>query len=215
MNDLEKTIVAHYHEKHLTDTALNRIIAMGEATQDQQTGHSPADTAMTKKRARGFFNGWPMANWQVSTALFSTAIILGITFGIVFGQNQQSHISVTQLVLEEIAMNHNKRLSVEYPIAEYGSLRTAMSRLDFGLERPKLLADNYRLLGGRYCSIQGKIAAQLKVKDTNSGEIATLYITPMTERLATVSEQQVLQDDVNIILWKADKFFYGLATTPK
>jgi len=87
--------------------------------------------------------------------------------------------------------------------------------LDFGLARPESLAANYRLIGGRYCSIQGRLAAQLKVEDTNSGEIATLYITPVTERLIGISDQQVVHDNVNIKLWKADNFFYGLATTPK
>ena len=203
MNDLDKEIKTHYQQQRLSDSALDRIITLGEAAKHD--------------KSRAYFTKLKTANWRTVSAMFAASIIFGITFGITFGlsggQNNALQASVTQLVLEEIAMNHNKRLAVEYPIDKYEPLRTAMARLDFGLSRPDSLPENYRLIGGRYCSIQGKIAAQLKVKDVNNGQIATLYITPMTQRLMELSTQQSVQDNVDIQLWQADNLLYGLATS--
>jgi hypothetical protein len=58
----------------------------------------------------------------------------------------------TELVLAEIAMNHNKHLNVEYPYHEYQELQAAMDRLDFKLTPIKNLPGKFSLLGGRYCS---------------------------------------------------------------
>ena len=87
-----------------------------------------------------------------------------------------------------------------------------MDRLDFKLAPIKDLPGKFSLLGGRYCSIQGKLAAQLKVKDIVSGNIATLYVTTSTDKLEKIANQQVVFDNVTIRMWQDGKNFYGLAT---
>ncbi|MEJ2180390.1 MAG: hypothetical protein P8Y28_08125 [Gammaproteobacteria bacterium] len=52
----------------------------------------------------------------------------------------------------------------------------------------------------------------MKVKDIVSGNIATLYVTPSTDKLEKIANQQVVFDNVTIRMWQDGKNFYGLAT---
>lgn len=127
---------------------------------------------------------------------------------------QQSHQeSLTTLVLEEIAMNHNKNLNTEYIESRPSQLRVAMQRLDFSLDLPAGLQQEFQLIGGRYCSIQGGLAAQLKVRSIINDKVATLYVTPLTEKLKQVEQQSATLGDVDIRLWQQQGRFFGLATT--
>ena len=122
-------------------------------------------------------------------------------------------ISVGELVFEEVAMNHNKQLNVEFAISDYQVLAKAMSKLDFPLVPPTRFTPEYTLIGGRYCSIQGTLAAQLKVKIPNSHRVATLYITPLSERLERIGQQNISRNGVNMSLWHRNGLFYALATS--
>ena len=87
-----------------------------------------------------------------------------------------------------------------------------MQRLDFSLDLPADIQRNFQLIGGRYCSIQGGLAAQLKVRNRVNGAVSTLYVTTLTEKLARIKEQHVLQGRVDIHLWRQQGRFFGLAT---
>jgi len=126
---------------------------------------------------------------------------------------QQSYQGdLTALVLKEIAMNHNKKLDAEYVETRPEILRVAMQRLDFPLNLPVDIQRDFQLVGGRYCSIQGGLAAQLKVRNRASGAVSTLYVTELTEKLTRIKEQHVLQGSVDIHLWQQQGRFFGLAT---
>jgi len=141
------------------------------------------------------------------------ASLLVVVMVVQFFYYQQSHQSnLTALVLEEIAMNHNKKLDAEYVETRPEILRVAMQRLDFPLNLPVDVQRDFQLVGGRYCSIQGGLAAQLKVRNRVSGAVSTLYVTELTEKLARIREQHVLQGSVNIHLWQQQGRFFGLAT---
>ncbi len=141
------------------------------------------------------------------------ASLLVVVMVVQFFYYQQSHQSnLTALVLEEIAMNHNKKLDAEYMETQPEILRVAMQRLDFPLNLPVDIQRDFQLVGGRYCSIQGGLAAQLKVRNRVSGAVSTLYVTELTEKLARIKEQHVLQGSVDIHLWQQQGRFFGLAT---
>lgn len=209
MKNLDKSIKDHFLDKRLSDSAIDRIMAMGEAAKLSGADRQPSCQGKPRQQLIPASRFWwqKTNNWQTASLIFFVAVFLGIFAG----QGYHFNSSVTGLVLQEIAMNHNKRLEAEYPANEYIQLKTAMTRLDFELAKPEKLPDNYQLIGGRYCSIQGHIAAQLKVKNSDDGRIATLYVTPITKRLSGISGQEAVQGNVNIKLWMADNYFYGLA----
>ena len=112
-------------------------------------------------------------------------------------------------VFAEIAMNHNKRLAVEVAASDFAAIGGALDRLDFAISVPGGPAAGLTLLGGRYCSIQGRLAAQLKLDD--NGFVRTLYIAELTPELAALGATTAVHDGVAITLWNDGSVLYGLA----
>ena len=197
MNKKDITIKEYYHGQHLSADSVERILDRGQQVAQDRPGESV-------KRASLF----TVNQIKLGALAFAASFLLAI----VIGQTYFFSRSTTELVLAEIAMNHNKRLNVEYPYQDYQKLRAEMDRLDFKLVPLNDLPGEFSLLGGRYCSILGKLAAQLKVQDKHSGSIATLYVTPATKKLQNIANQQVVFDNVTIRMWQDGENFYGLAT---
>ena len=57
-------------------------------------------------------------------------------------------------------------------------IQSNLNRLDFSLVEPAFLKkQNEELVGGRYCRINGKIAAQLQIKNIETSDIYAFYQT--------------------------------------
>ena len=117
----------------------------------------------------------------------------------------------TRRVLAEIAMNHQKQLEVEVAGAEFAAVARALDRIDFEIRPPEALRGAFELLGGRYCSIQGVLAAQLTLRDRGTGAMHTLYATGVTPALAGIGGVATVFDGVPIRLWHEGAVFFGLA----
>jgi anti-sigma factor RsiW len=110
----------------------------------------------------------------------------------------------------EIAMNHRKQLNLEFSAGDYATLQAQMSKLDFALAPPSNpAASSLHVVGARYCSIQGQLAAQIRARDP-AGTVYTLYETKLTDKLRTVAGE-VKAEGVRIRLWSEKGLFYGLA----
>ena len=78
-------------------------------------------------------------------------------------------------IADEVAMNHIKMKPMELKSDRLAPLRDYFTQLDFSVVRSELFAKkNYTMLGGRYCSIQGVTAAQIRYR-TDKGQKVTLY----------------------------------------
>jgi len=118
---------------------------------------------------------------------------------------------VTQSVAKEIVLNHHKGLAVEFPSESYAELGLRMSKLDFSLVHSKKMdAQGLRVVGGRYCSIQGDLAAQIKLQDA-AGRIYTLYQSALTDDLIKLKTGVRQQDGLKLLLWREAGLFFGLA----
>jgi len=119
---------------------------------------------------------------------------------------------LTARVVAEIAMNHRKDLGVEIASDQFQVVQEKLDKLDFPiLPARQELIRNYALVGGRYCSIQGALAAQLKIRDRISGELLTLYVTPLTGELEGIGELAEEVDGVHVRMWRENGRFFGLA----
>jgi hypothetical protein len=115
-------------------------------------------------------------------------------------------------VLAEMAMNHQERLKVEVTSDRYQVVQEKLGELDFSILPLKSeFLMNYTLLGGRYCSIHGGLAVQLKVQDKASGELLTLYVTKLTAELENITPLDAEFAGLRIRLWKEDDRLFGLA----
>lgn len=78
-------------------------------------------------------------------------------------------------IADEVAVNHLKQRPLEVRGANVAALQSYFDELDFRLVQTSLgNVGRDRMLGGRYCSIQGVTAAQLRLRDA-AGRTETLY----------------------------------------
>ncbi len=121
--------------------------------------------------------------------------------------------SLPYRVAQEIALNHNKQLANEFEVTTFSKLAALMIKLDFVpyiAQRVEVL--DYLMTGGRYCSIQGQLAAQVRLVGEQEKDI-TLYQTQLNEELATLQESEYVVDGVNVQLWLENGRLFGLAKT--
>lgn len=115
-------------------------------------------------------------------------------------------------VVAEVAMNHRKDLAVEVSVADYEQLQPALDKLPFNVAPPAAQqAAGYQLVGGRYCSIQAQLAAQLKIRHPQTGRVATLYVTELSPQLTSLPGQRRTAGEVTVELWSQGGLLYALA----
>jgi len=195
---LDQHLQRFYAGKRPSEDCLERLAALTEPPQTP----APKDTAPTAGRR-------PAKARLLGIAATLLLIILGS--GALLLQHNRHHADLTWLVAKEIAVNHNKRLAIEFPASDYRALNRMMSKLDFSsVGSSRLPVEQYQLLGGRYCSLQGQLALQLKLKD-RAGNRYTLYQTPLSKTLAVIPEGEQLIDGLRITLWREGGLLLGLA----
>ncbi|MFK5856678.1 MAG: hypothetical protein QM503_11140 [Bacteroidota bacterium] len=85
---------------------------------------------------------------------------------------------VRELVAIEVVTNHLKLKPLEIKTNSIHDIRNYFTKLDFLPMKSQLVSnEGLKLIGGRYCSLQGISAAQLRVRKSESSPIQTLYQT--------------------------------------
>lgn len=187
MNDLDRDVRDYYDGQALDEARIDDIL----------------------QAARGDRRSDRVWYWRIAAVV---AVLL-IAFPVL--HLELTNRDLSERVLGEIAMNHKKQLAVEVAAVDFESLQTGLDRLEFPIRPPKALVGGMELVGGRYCSIQGSLAAQIKMRDPASGEIRTLYATTLNPDLETVGGQSAVHDGVAISLWTEQGVFFGLAEDPR
>ena len=191
-----------------------RLAAL-EALQAQagQSAPMPAPAPVSRPRRWGWRWGW---RWAMA-ALPLAALLLGLWWW-QLPPWQTSEAARLARIADEVAGQHLHRKPLEVESADLDQVRRYLSQLDF---RPvasdaPALAD-LSLQGGRYCSIQGLPAAQLRFRpDTNAGAVGrardgvqTLYqarydrerLGPVPDRDRGEAPVQVRARGLGVVLW--------------
>lgn len=106
----------------------------------------------------------------------AATVLIAAVIGL-FYSTQQTPIG--EKIAHEVSKNHLKLKPLEVNSNKLQDLNEYFTMLDFKLVSSKILIDpNWVLLGGRYCTIQGNTAAQLRIKNLTTGKIETLYQAP-------------------------------------
>ena len=154
-----------------------------------------------------------MARWRFQRNLSIAAGLLLLVVGTLQLQSFMTPVinSLPYRVAQEIALNHNKQLANEFEVSTFSKLAALMMKLDFVPYIAKRVeALDYQMTGGRYCSIQGQLAAQVRLIGEQEKDI-TLYQTQLNEELATLQESEYVVDGVNVQLWFENGRLFGLA----
>ena len=142
------------------------------------------------------------------------AVLATVVIVLIFAVPERDHsLPLAERTAREIALNHNKSLDLEFPFGNFERLRQAMIKLDFPLQAPQRLRNaGFTVLGGRYCSIQGQIAAQIRLR-RDDGSIHTLYQTRLTPLLAGLTGATLSYDGVRVVSWSEQQQFFALASS--
>ncbi len=153
--NLKKVVNEFVENKSLSDEQLNSLLKLQQKVVDHN--HAIRNTKF---------------RWMTIAAIFLMAL------GNVFYFSISPELELEQRIGSEVAKNHINLKPLEIQTSSIKDIRGFLSKLDFvPIESVLLKGSSKRLLGGRYCSIQGVRAAQLRLKDTKTGQIQSLYET--------------------------------------
>lgn len=215
---IDEAIMEHFSSKSLSDNQLDQLMAMqSEASQKQADAdavNQPARVTetITKTGLRRFlpdFRGYRYAFY--ATACMLAIVCLTVTFSLL---NQPP---LSQRIMSEIAYNHKQGMPIEVASNSVDDIRNYLKKLSFPIISPSALAKpNWQFLGGRYCSINGKLAAQLKIKNLADNNVYTLY-QAATEGGIEKSDAKLkthMIDGVGVSIWREKGLLLGLASSP-
>ena len=114
-------------------------------------------------------------SWLLAGGLFAAALTLISFFYTAQWYRAGSDNRLLVAIAEEVAANHLKLKPLEVEGTELAPVLAYFTELDFQpVTSPRLGARGATLLGGRYCTIQGVTAAQLRYRAPD-GTLSTWY----------------------------------------
>jgi len=120
--------------------------------------------------------------------------------------------SLERSIAGEVAMNHEKALPPEITTDAWSRIQAGLPKLKIPLSPTQsAFLEGYHIQGGRYCSIQGELAAQISLHDSEQRP-ATLYIAPLTSALRQTLPCVLQQDKTRIQLWHDAHRLFVLAS---
>jgi hypothetical protein len=129
--------------------------------------------------------------------------------------------TMPQQIAEEVVSNHLKLKPLEVKTGSINAVRGYFTKLDFMPVESSLQAlNNLQLIGGRYCSLQGITAAQLRMKQGEN--LQTLYETeyvpdvfgdiPILEK--GEEPQVVYAKGIKVKVWVEKGLLFALTDSP-
>ena len=158
---LKKSVNDYIESQQLSDKQLQTLMQMAKSSDEQ-----------------------PQQSKHMKLQAVVAVLVLSLTIGVFFNVDLGDRSDVSQLIAEEVSYNHMKMKPVEVSSNSINDVRAYFAQLDFSLIQSQFVADNYlQLIGGRYCSIQGEAAAQLRMRDKSTGDIQIVYQAPYNKAL--------------------------------
>lgn len=119
---------------------------------------------------------------------------------------------LTGEIAEEIAYNHNKQMKMEIKTSSIDQIQSFLSKVDFTIIQSEYLpVETLKIVGGRYCSIQGRLAVQIRIINLTTGKNQTLYQVPYPKDLENSKTRSTYVNGVQVKLWKEKGLLLGLA----
>ena len=153
--------------------AINNKLDAGKLSKEQLKAlHTRLNQTESNNKASSPSRNWFMAASFASLALFSISLVF-------FMQGKPA--DMPQLIAGEVVRNHLKLKPLEVSASSIEKIRVYFDKLNFLPIKSLNVSDTSTLIGGRYCSLQGYTAAQLRMVNPASGNLDTLYQAPYIE----------------------------------
>lgn len=200
-DNFEKHLKRHYNDQSLSPEVMQRLLQIQSIQVNVESSRFNSIWSSIKELLAG----------PERIAVIALFLVLLSTPFMVLKSDRGSAQELLRNVAAEVALNHNKRLPSDFVTESYAELTAVMDKLDFSISKPehkKLMG--YQLTGARYCSLQGQIAGQLKLRN-DSGEQHTLYVTRLSEKFAGLSDSEQEIDGLRVSSWQSEGLFFSLA----
>jgi hypothetical protein len=156
---LKQAVQSHYRQRRLTKEKMAILKQVQESIQERTL-------VLPGKPKRIHHSIW------MGTALVAAAVLLFLPLG----WDRLDSKWVQNEIMSELVYHHSKDMGLEIQTASLESVKKHLSRLDFQLIQSTFIPDSeWTVLGGRYCSIKGKLAALIQVRNNENGMICSLY----------------------------------------
>lgn len=187
--------IREYYESHrLSDEARARLKAMLRSGKPARSG------------SRWW---WIKAGIAAGFIIFVTAAALWLA--VFSGSSPDSPRAIASTVARSAAEGHNQRQELEFRVSRTAELRRVMKSLDFTPVEPEMMAGmNMRVVGARYTTMEGVIAAQIVYLDPK-GEPCTLYLARPVEKLARIANGEHDIDGLRVSVWREKGLLMVLA----
>jgi len=153
---LKQQVNQHIRQVELSDRQLTEL----ESLINPHTG---------KESRRGGYYGGKLA---VAGMFFVAVVALFVMSQFPWDTSKD----MPRLIAEEVVKNHLKLKPLEVKAETINAIRGYFSKLEFMPVESSMVSDkSMKLIGGRYCSLQGITAAQLRMKQGRN--LQTLYQT--------------------------------------
>jgi hypothetical protein len=116
-------------------------------------------------------------------------------------------------IASEIAYNYNKTLTPEFQGKSISEIKPHFSKLDFNLVSSKHNnISDFKLVGGRYCSINKQLAAQLRLVGNNNKDTVSWYQLPLpADQRMIKKNMEIYINGVKVIMWTEKGVLHVLA----
>ena len=181
---LEKGVVDYYHTQQLSSDRLHAILS---DTQSRQ-----------RKRNIGV---------AIAASIVLMSMILLVHQNILVADRKD-------VVLREAALNHTSKMRMDAEAASIEELQAELLELPFKMKIPEsAIFKELALVGGRYCTISGNLAAHLKLSNKETEQQYSLFLTPTAENLDSMQITRTEISGISVKLWQEDDVVYALATS--
>ncbi|MFT6877232.1 MAG: peptide methionine sulfoxide reductase MsrA [Granulosicoccus sp.] len=159
-----------------------------------------------RARASGVFASWRLGG---VTWVAAAVLLLSVSVGI---HEYGTHSERTYRTLNEAAMNHSTRLQMEFEASTIVEIDQHMLQLPFKVKLPTEFNKQYSVLGARYCTISGELAAHVKFIDHETDKQVSLFMTRSVDDLQKINATREQVNGVNVSLWNESGLFYAMAS---
>ena len=144
----------------------------------------------------------------VPRAAFASLLIAALAVGMHLSGSLDER---TERTLAEVAMNHATRLTFEFEEDTLAGLDGHMQLLPFEMAAPARLPADVEVLGSRYCSLAGRLAAHVKLRDAATGRPLSLFVTSVGAELERLDGDRGRVDGVEVEFFREGGLFYAMA----
>lgn len=152
-----------------------------------------------------------------NSARYWTGLITASIMIFSIGWYLNTSISTTNRInsiAKEVSTNHLKNLPFDVQLNNDSDVVQYFDKQDFKPILPDLRYPDLKLIGGRYCSIQGETAIFLTYNHQKTGKRYSLYLFKMPDGKAINNSRKITRvvNNVKVILWSEGILSYSLAS---